>query len=152
MAKKNKKTNWQREDKLLDYIVTHKTEITRYLVVVLVGELWRWTLDNIIYNLVPFMKTFSNGFTFFLWALPYFVVCKLWVWKQRDDGYTWGMQGLKFLMSIFVIMIANSLVGVLFNSILMLGTALSVSLSHLIEEILYFLAMFYFVLKPRDKF
>ena len=152
MAKKKQKANWEREDKLLDYIVTHKSEITRYLVVVLVSELWRWTLDNVIYNIFTFMADFRSGFTYFFWALPYFVVCKLWVWKQRDDGYAWGMQGLKFIMSIFVITIVNALVGALLTDILMLNAALTTSLKHLAEEILYFLAMYYFVLKPHEKY
>jgi len=146
--KQKKKANWEREDKLIDYIVTHKAELTRYLIVVLVGEIWRWVLDNIIYNLIPFMQTYRSGCTFFLWALPFFAVCKLWVWRQtKDDGYVWGTQGLKFIMAILIIALIN--VGVHFIlELMMLGASLTVSISHLVEEILYFIALYYFILKP----
>ena len=155
MAKKTKekpqkkKQNWEREDRLLDYIASHKAEITRYLIVVLIGELWRWILDNIIYNLSPVFLSFRSGFTFLLWAVPFFFACKLWVWKQRgDDGYTWGIQGMKFIMSIIIIAVINALCGFLMQEWLLLGDKMTVLLGHLIEEILYFVAMFKFIIRP----
>ncbi|MBR5782787.1 MAG: hypothetical protein IKY33_01010 [Clostridia bacterium] len=152
MAKRQKKQKWEREDRLLDYITTHKAEITRYLVVVLIGELWRWVLDNIIYNLFPFMLTYRSGFTFILWALPYFLACKLWVWRQtEDDSFTWGTQGLKFIMSILVIAVINIGVNILMSDILLLNSSLAALFGHLAEEILYFIAMYYVILQPHKK-
>jgi len=143
-----KKQSWEREDRTLDYVASHKAEITRYLVVVLISELWKWVLYNIIYSLSPVFGTFESGFTFLFWAVPYFFACKLWVWKQKgDDGYVWGIQGMKFIMAILIIALIN--VGVHFIlELMMLGASLTVSISHLVEEILYFIALYYFILKP----
>ncbi len=149
---KKKRQSWEREDRLLDYIASHKGEITRYLIVVLISELWRWTLGNIIYNLAPFFQTFQSGFTFLLWAVPYFFVCKLWVWKQRgDDSYTWAIQGMKFIMSIIVIAVINALCGYVMKDLLLIEGSLLTLLAHLIEEILYFIAMFKIIIQPEKK-
>ena len=151
--KPNKKAqNWDREDKLLDYIASHKSEITRYLIVVLVSELWRWILANVIYNLSPVFLAYQSGFTFLFWAEPYFFVCKLWVWKQKgDDGYTWGIQGMKFIMCIIVIALINALCGYVMQELLLLGENMQTMCGHLIEEILYFTAMFKFIIQPEKK-
>ena len=148
---KQKNTGWEREDRLLDYIASHKQEILRYLIVVLIGELWRWTLDNIIYNLSDFLLTYRSGFTFLLWALPYFVACKLWVWKQKDNGYVWGVQGIKFIMAILLIALINVLCSIVMKNLLMLNTSMMALFGHTIEEILYFIAMYYFILQPHKQ-
>ena len=153
MAKKGQPNhaNWQREDKLLDYIASHQAEITRYLVVVLVSELWRWTLDNVIYNLLPVLQIFRTGCTFLLWALPYFLVCKLWVWKQKgDSGYNWCVQGMKFIMAIIIIGILGGVLDSVMN-LMNLGTSVQAICGHLVEEILYFIAMFKFIIRPENQ-
>lgn len=147
-----KKQNWEREDRTLDYVASHKAEITRYLIVVLASELWKWVLYNIIYNLSSVFGTFESGFTFLFWAVPYFFACKLWVWKQKgDDGYTWGIQGMKFIMAILIIAVINALCGYVMRELLLLGTGMITLLGHLIEEILYFIAMFKFIIRPEKK-
>lgn len=149
---KRKKQSWEREDRTLDYIASHKGEITRYLIVVLVSEVWRWVLDNVIYNLSPLLQNYENVLTFSLWALPYFIVCKLWVWKQKgDDGYTWGIQGMKFVMTIIIIAVINALCGFVMKELMMLGKNMIILFGHLIEEILYFFAMFKFIIQPEKK-
>lgn len=142
------KSNWGREDRMLDYIAAHRAEITRYLIVVLVGEVWRWVLDNIIYNLHPLLLTFRTAGTFLLWALPYFVLCKLWVWKQkRDNGYVWCMQGMKFMMAILIIALISA-AGHFVMDLMMLGKNAQILCGHMLEEILYFIAMFKFIIRP----
>ncbi len=146
--KQKNKSNWQREDRLLDYIASHRAEITRYLIVVLVGEVWRWVLDNIIYNLHPVLQTFRTPCTFLLWALPYFLICKLWVWKQKgDNGYVWCIQGMKFMMAIIVIAVISA-AGHFVMNLMNLGTSAQILSGHLLEEILYFIAMFKFIIRP----
>ena len=147
-----KKRSWEREDKLLDYVASHKAEITRYLIVVLIGELWRWTLANVIYNLSPVFQTFQSGFTFLFWAVPFFFACKLWVWRQGDDdGYHWGIQGMKFIMAILIIAVLNALCAYVMRDLMLLGSGMITLFGHLIEEILYFIAMFKFIIKPEEK-
>ena len=143
-----KKGRWEREDKLLDYIAAHQKEITRYLIVVLIGEVWQWLLGRVIYPLVPPMQTYSTAFTFLLWALPYFLACKLWVWQQTgDDRFVWMMQGMKFIMSIIVIALLR---GVLFSLLKGLSDRPTFvnMLGILFSEALYFIAMLKVVLKP----
>lgn len=148
MAKKGHKGKWQREDRLLDYIASHQAEITRYLVVVLISELWRWVMDNLLYGFVPFLLPFRTGCTFLLWALPYFFVCKLWVWKQKEDsGYVWCIQGMKFIMAIIIIGIVGNVTHYVMG-LMHLGTSVQALFGHLIEELLYFIAMFKFILRP----
>lgn len=143
-------TQRQREDRLLDYIATHQKEIMRYLTVVLIGEIWQWVLATFIYNLVPFFKAYQSAFSFLFWALPYFVVCKLWVWRQRgDDKYTWMMQSMKFIMCGIVIGLIRLIVVDLLG--LMVGSAAVLNmLTVLCSEVLYFLAMYKIVLKPKN--
>ena len=146
MAGKGKKQSWEREDKLLDYIAGHKSEILRYLVVVLAGEIVRWGI-GIVCALVPALLPFQAALTFLLWGLPYFIACKLWVWRQSgDNGYVWATQGMKFLMCIFVIAFINMLLGMLLSS---LGETATRLLTNIVWEILYFLAMLKIVLKTK---
>ncbi|MBQ6947314.1 MAG: hypothetical protein IJN42_04625 [Clostridia bacterium] len=148
MAKNKKKGNWEKEDKLLDYIAGHKKEILRYLVVVLVGEVLRWGLGVLCAVVEPLLP-FQTALTFLCWGLPYFIVCKLWVWEQRgDSGYLWAMQSLKFIMTILAVALLTGL-----SQKLLAGAGLGDSairlLSNMLWEILYFVAMLKFVLTPQ---
>ncbi len=145
---KNKKAKWEREDRLLDYIAEHKAEILRYLVVVLIGEVLRWGL-GILCAVIPRLLPFQSAVTFLCWGLPYFVVCKLWVWKQSGDtSFVWAAQSLKFIMTILAVALLMIPVQLIFE-LLALPVAASKLLSNIIWEILYFLAMLKFVLKVK---
>ena len=142
------RTQREKEDRLLDYIAAHQKEITRYLIVVLVGEVWQWFLSGFLYNLLPVLKPFQSACSFLLWGLPYFIVCKLWVWKQKnDDRFIWMMQGMKFVMCVIVIGLLRSvLIGVL--GLLTSRPAVINMITISSCEILYFIAMLKIVLKP----
>ena len=147
MAKERKKQNWEKEDKLLDYIAGHKKEILRYLIVVLVGEILRWGL-GLLCAILPQLLPFQTAITFILWGLPYFVVCKLWVWEQKNDnGYVWATQSLKFIMTILVVALLTALSQWLM-AIAQMNDGIIKLLSNMIWELLYFVAMLKFVLKP----
>ncbi len=148
MAKERKKQNWEKEDKLLDYIAGHKAEILRYLVVVLVGEVLRWAL-GLGCALVPVLQPFQTALTFIIWGLPYFLACKLWVWQQRGDGpYEWATQSLKFIMTILAVALLTALAKGLLAAAGMNDSVCRL-LSNLLWEALYFVAMLKFVLKPK---
>ena len=148
MAKERKKSNWEKEDKLLDYIAGHKKEILRYLVVVLIGEVLRWSL-GILCAVVPALQPFQTARTFLLWGLPYFIACKLWVWGQQgDNGFVWASQSLKFIMTILIVAVINALCRGLMAA-MSFNAGISYLLSNIIWELLYFVAMLKVVLKPK---
>ena len=148
MVKERKKANWEKEDKLLDYIAGHKKEILRYLVVVLVGEVLRWGL-GILCAVVEVLQPFQTALTFLTWGLPYFIACKLWVWEQKgENGFVWASQSLKFIMTILIVAVINALCQSLMAA-MHFNVGITRLLSNIIWELLYFLAMFKFVLKPK---
>ncbi len=148
---RNKLTRRQKEDRFLDYIATHKAEITRYLFVVLAGEILLWALGAFLFTPYPSVRPFANLIEFILWALPYFILCKLWVWRQKGDGpYVWMAQGLKFVMCIIVVGILCAAVTGLLSRFT--GRAgLSAWLTTLLREILYFFAMMKLIIRPDMK-
>lgn len=148
MANKSKKARWEREDKFLDYVAGHKNVILRYLYVVLIGEVLRWAL-GIICSSIPALFPFQNAITFLCWGLPYFVVCKLWVWEQKGDTYfVWATQSMKFLMTILAVALLLIPVQILLQP-LPLPAGVTKLLINIIWEVLYFIAMFKFVLKVK---
>lgn len=144
-----RKSNWEREDKLLDFIATHRDVILRYLILVMVSELWQWLLSALVFPLSEFLTAYRAGFQFLLWAVPFFLICKLWVLKQTgDDSYTWMMQGMKYIMCVILITLICSVAASLLFAGTENGTLINL-LVKMLSEILYFVAMFKIVLTHR---
>lgn len=141
----------EKEDRFLDYVATHKAEITRYLIVALAGEILLWAIARFAFPLYPPLERFIIGIEFLCWGLPYFALCKLWVWRQKGDGpYVLAMQGLKFVMCFIVIFFICLLTYNFLCSFTDRAT-LSTWLMKLLREILYFFAMMKIVIRPDVK-
>lgn len=149
MRQRPKFSSHEREDKLLDYIAENKAEITRYLIVALVGEILLFFLDQFIgwAGLAQWFPVLH----LFCWGVPFFFAVKLFVLRQKgSDAYEWMMQGMKFVMCFIAILllIYQFFLGAL-QTVLAGKTAVQQLLVNLVREILYFVAVYKIIFKRK---
>ncbi len=149
MRQKPKLSYRQKEDRLLDYIAENKAEITRYLIVALLGEVLIFFLDRWI-GAAGIARWFPM-IHLFCWGVPYFFAVKLFVLRQKNtNGYEWMMQGMKFVMCFIAILLIcyqfflGALQAVLENKI-----AVQQMLVTLVRETLYFVAVYKIIFKKK---